>query len=216
MRFEKEAYAVAPNETIQPHIFLTFEGSSEPLLYDNALNPLGVTWNSSDRTVATVSAQGVVTCLKYGTVVITAQTAQFATPITTQVVSVDPLRALWWGEWVVTTWNGDSALANKIYIALNDDATFDLYQNVESQGYASFKGTYVVDESEDGYVLSGSYNDGVALSQAYDLSVELAKLTLKGRGDKVVAVYAKTTIPDYVKDGVSAQASRAVSGKRFL
>ena len=60
------------------------------------------------------------------------------------------------GEWVLTEWNNSKDLPFGIYLQLNEDNTFDLYQHTSNVLWVHYTGTY----SLNGTTLSGVYSDG--------------------------------------------------------
>lgn len=208
LRFEHDDYGVS-SQSIQPRLMIRMTGDAAESVYDPAANPCGVTWSVGDPSVASVSATGVVTRLKEGTTTLTARTSLFSQPVTTTVRFLAASTAAWVGEWMLTSWTGDQSLAGKVYIELKGDNTCDIYQNVNTTGYAKFPGTYAVTERGGVTELSGSYSDGKPWGDSYTFTATADKLTLTGVGTGYVSVYDRTTIPDYVKDGVTVQATRS-------
>ena len=108
--------------------------------------------------------------------------------------------------WELTSWNGDTAIAGSVYLQLEADGTFVLYQNVGNPatmaGYRKFTGTYTLAEDPDrGQVLSGVYSGSVPYQTSY--AVELwteQELQLRSLSDETVSIYARVEIPAYVKE----------------
>ena len=53
--------------------------------------------------------------------------------------------------WMLTRWNGGTELSGKVFLQLNEDMTFALYQCIDTPGYLKLTGTYV----KEGQILSG-------------------------------------------------------------
>lgn len=133
-----------------------------------------------------------------------------------------PLNGEFVGEWKLTAWSDDAdgAIAAgkiQVYLQLDQNGTFTLYQNFKELGFTQLTGTYRYDDATK--TLSGTYTDGsvsVAWGHSYtisDLSSSSMKLTASGKGD--VATYTKTTIPsDLVRDTTKATIEEV--GFRFL
>lgn len=209
LRFEHNEYSVS-SQSVQPRLMIRMTDDADESVYDAAANPFGVTWSVGDPSVASVSAAGVVTRLKEGATTLTARTDGYSQAVTTIVRFTAASAAHWVGEWKLASWTGDQSLAGKVYIELKGDNTCDIYQNVNVTGFAKFSGTYVVAERGGGVTeLSGSYSDGKPWGDSYTFTATADKLTLTGVGTGYVSVYDRTTIPDYVKDGVTVQATRS-------
>ena len=56
--------------------------------------------------------------------------------------------------WMLSRWNGGTELSGKVYLQLNADRTFSLYQSIDVPGYRKLTGTYTI----EGGVLSGILN----------------------------------------------------------
>lgn len=118
--------------------------------------------------------------------------------------------------WELTSWGGSTALAGKVYLQLDDDKTFALYQNINTPGFQKFTGNYAFRTEGEKEVLTGTYSDGEAWKYSYEVvSRTETNLTLKSVGEGVVSEYKATKLPDWVKDGVTDDGSRAVT-ERFL
>ena len=112
---------------------------------------------------------------------------------------------------MLESWKGDKAMAGKVYLELTDAKTFTIYQNINTVGFAKFAGTYAVTVQEGQPVLTGTYADGKSWGESYTFAATDRTLTLTGRTFGYVSVYDSTTIPDYVKDGVTTQATRSTT-----
>jgi hypothetical protein len=121
------------------------------------------------------------------------------------------------GEWVLTEWNGSKELPFGIYIRLNEDNTFDLYQHTLSVLWVHYKGTF----SLNGSTLTGVYSDGTkwndyTIKYSNDSEPKQIKLTRKDDAEDV-SIYTKTEIPAEVIDNAKAPAAvRSAESKRFL
>ena len=121
------------------------------------------------------------------------------------------------GEWVLTEWNGSNNLPFGIYLQLNEDKSFDLYQHTKDVLWIHFTGTF----SLNGNTLSGEYSDGnpwMEYTVQYNNNAEpkQIKLTRKDSSEDV-GIYTATTIPDMVIDQANeAVEVRSVAIERFL
>lgn len=119
--------------------------------------------------------------------------------------------------WVLKSWAGSPDLAGKVYLQLNENNTFVLYQNIEMFGFKKFTGAYTVEAREQGQCLVGVYDNAVAWESVYLIESRTPKqMTLKSLSDEVVSEYASTVIPAQVKDGVVSTTVRAAAEKPFL
>ena len=131
------------------------------------------------------------------------------------------------GSWELTSFNDATNEAKpRVYIALNDNGTFDLYQQFKSVEWVHYKGTYTF----DGTLLSGEYQDGKAWGAAYsvEFAVNPARMRLTRSNGTDISIYtAIEEIPEAVVDetGVIAfdqfesndtKATRSVEDDRFL
>ncbi len=205
LHFAKDRYAFSVGETASPEIYVKFRGVEAETAYDRTTNSLNIKWKVADPTVASVSDAGVVTGLKDGITTLTATTSAYKESFTT-TLAVEAIQSN--DGWVLTSWNGSAELSGKVYISLGEDGAFALYQNIKTPGFTVFKGTYTLSGKE----LSGKYDDNSSWTQSYDADFGATTLTLTGKSDHIVSVYASTRIPDYVKDGITGtQASRSAA-----
>lgn len=111
------------------------------------------------------------------------------------------------GSWMLTSWNNSTELAGKVYLQLNDDNSFELYQSVDTPGFETFTGTYRI--SDD--VLSGKYSTGELWESTYLIRIYTEReLVLESKTDGAISVYRMSGIPDYVRQanpGVRSAAS---------
>ena len=114
------------------------------------------------------------------------------------------------GEWQLIQWNGDAADAFSVYLDLQGDGTFHLYQQVEYSYFEHYTGRF----SADGGVLEGRYTDGTAWSYGFAVTDGGYTLTLTDSKSQEVSVYTRTTVPEEVR---ATQVTRSqTEGKRFL
>ena len=119
------------------------------------------------------------------------------------------------GEWVLTKWNGSDELPFGVYMRLNEDNTFDLYQHTSNVLWVHYTGTY----SLNGTTLSGIYSDGENWAKSYTImyskQAEPKQIMLHSSNDE--GIYTETTIPDAVIDqATDAVVARSSEGERFL
>ena len=102
------------------------------------------------------------------------------------------------GEWVLTEWNNSKDLPFGIYLQLNEDNTFDLYQHTSNVLWVHYEGTY----SLNGTTISGVYSDGESWANDYTIKynkiAEPKQISLTSSNN--VGIYTETTIPDAVID----------------
>lgn len=119
------------------------------------------------------------------------------------------------GEWVLSEWNGSKELPMGVYLRLNENNTFDLYQHTSNVLWVHYSGTF----SLNGSTLSGVYSDGESWATDYTIKynkIADPKQILLTSTDNV-GIYTATTIPDAVIDQASeAVVARSGESKRFL
>lgn len=212
--FEHTSY-VEDGSSVQPALMVRMSNETVARRYDAAANPLSVTWSVGDSSVASVSATGVVTRKTFGSTTLTASTPFWSQPAATEIVfgetAAVPTGLA--GEWMLSSWAGATSMSGKIYMELTDQNQFTLYQNIDTQGFRQFRGTYSLLGVEGTTVLLGSYDDGTPLQDDYKVEVEGDRLTLTAQLSGDVSVYERTTIPDWVKDGQTAAAAAAVRNR---
>lgn len=99
------------------------------------------------------------------------------------------------GEWRLTAWSGGSPLDKEVYLQLNTDRTFVLYQDLVSHGFQRFDGTFAFDSQSA--VIRGTYSDGTSWGGEYiigSLTGDSMQWQMVGTTD--VSTYTRTTIPD--------------------
>ena len=121
------------------------------------------------------------------------------------------------GEWVLTEWNGSAELPMGVYLRLNEDNTFDLYQHTLSVMWAHYSGTF----SLNGTTLTGTYSDGTDWAEysiKYNEKANPKQIKLTRKSDSSdVAVYTATEIPDEVTDQANeVTRSCSVDIEKFL
>ena len=122
------------------------------------------------------------------------------------------------GEWVLTEWNGSKDLPFGIYLRLNEDDSFDLYQHTYNVLWVHYSGTF----SLKGSTLTGEYSDGTKWAeysiQYSDSDPKKIKLTRTSDKDSTdVGIYTSTTIPnEIIEDASEAINVRSVAIEKFL
>lgn len=117
--------------------------------------------------------------------------------------------------WKLVSWNGHTEIAGSVYLQLEDDGTFTLYQqvgNLATAGYRKFTGTYRIEgDDATGQVMSGSYSDGTSWAASYLLESRTSEeLRLRSLPENIVSVYERIVIPEYVKLSPVTVSSRGV------
>lgn len=119
------------------------------------------------------------------------------------------------GEWVMTKHSGKDTDI-QVYIAFNEDSSFDLYQRIYSVVWLHYKGTFTL----EGTTLSGVYSDGKAWGSRYTISYAEApnRIRLTSLDNKSeVAIYTEQAIPEYIVDEAQLPEDvRSVEIERFL
>lgn len=121
------------------------------------------------------------------------------------------------GEWKLTEWNDSKDLPLGVYLCLNDDNTFDIYQHAKDIMWEHYHGTF----SLEGSVLTGTYSDGESWHEYTILYCEEPKLIRLTRTDTSettdVSVYAATKVPNEVKeDATDVVDVRSAAVERFF
>lgn len=104
------------------------------------------------------------------------------------------------GTWHMVSWSNTEATAD-IYLSIESDGTFTLYQRYTTPYYQKFEGTFSYEDS----VLSGTYDDGVAWGDSYNVSfnADNTMMTMVRTSDQNdVSVYEKSEIPDEILSGM--------------
>ncbi len=116
-------------------------------------------------------------------------------------------------EWRLGDWGGETVPFD-VYIAFNEDGSFEIFQRLYTLTYERFAGTYKV----EGDILTGSYENGDNWKCAYKGEVSADGMTLKLHSQEdqsTTGVYLSTVIPDEVKDEAATRAT-AEQGVPFL
>jgi hypothetical protein len=122
------------------------------------------------------------------------------------------------GEWNLNSWADSTEARPQIYIAFNEDGTFELYQQQYSVVWLRYSGTYTL----TGRTLKGSYTDGTPWACDYEVDYgtegEAKYLKLTSATDSAdVAIYGSCEIPtEIVDESRDPEAVRSVAIKRFL
>ena len=116
--------------------------------------------------------------------------------------------------WMLARWDGGTELSGKVFLQLNEDMTFTLYQCIDTPGYQKFTGTY----TREGQVLSGTYSNGTPWESRSYVIEKQTKTALQLRSENdVVSLYTAVEIPAYAKDGVVGAGVRSSgAAKPFL
>ena len=121
------------------------------------------------------------------------------------------------GEWVLIEWNGSKDLPLGVYLRLNENNTFDLYQHTYNVLWVHYDGTFAL----NGSTLTGKYSDGTDWAEytiKYNNEAEPKQIKLTRKGDtEDVAIYSATEIPSVVIDQASEATNvRSVVIEKFL
>lgn len=117
-----------------------------------------------------------------------------------------------WGSWKLSTFCG-AAVDFDVYMTLNDDYTFALYQRTGDYKISKFYGSYTFDPASG--IFGGTYDDGKSWATAYALEdVDDDTLTwVNTANDSEISVYVREDIPATVH---SLDNVRSGNVKRFL
>lgn len=116
--------------------------------------------------------------------------------------------------WMLARWDDSTDLSGKVFLQLNEDMTFTLYQCIDTPGYQKLTGTY----TKEGQVLSGTYSGGTPWESSYAIEKQTAtELQLRSETNDIVSLYTAVEIPAYAKDGVVGAGVRSLgAAKPFL
>nr|WP_290016066.1 lipocalin family protein [uncultured Alistipes sp.] len=98
------------------------------------------------------------------------------------------------GEWRLSAWSGGTDLDKEIYLRLNADRTFTLYQNIVSHGFERFDGTFTFDSQSA--LIRGTYANGTPWGGEYiigALTENSMQWQMAGTSD--IATYTRSVIP---------------------
>lgn len=117
-----------------------------------------------------------------------------------------------WGSWKLATFCG-TAVDFDVYMTLNDDYTFALYQRIGNYEMAKFYGSYTFDAASG--IFGGTYDDGKEWATTYALEeVDENSLTwVNTANENEVSVYVRADIPATVHSLGTVKSGNA---KRFL
>lgn len=119
--------------------------------------------------------------------------------------------------WKLTVWKGSTDLAGKVYLQLDSDGTFALYQSIKYPGFKTFKGTYTVTTKNNVQVLSGKYEDGTPLKRSYEMeSKGTIAMVLRSVEEQIESEYERVEIPAYAKDDDPLTGRAASDEEPFL
>lgn len=120
------------------------------------------------------------------------------------------------GEWELTSFSGSSEAKPRVYLALNEDGSFDMYQQAFSIVWFHYTGTFTY----NGTTLSGVYSDNKPWSAEY--AVSFAKTPNRMRlinktNSNEVSIYNGCEIPSsIIDDAREPENVRSVAIERFL
>lgn len=103
--------------------------------------------------------------------------------------------------WMLTKWKGSTAMSGKVYVEFLPNATFRLYQSIDSPGFQTLEGSYQRTQDAQGReILSGTYTGEIPWSDSYVVDSWTDKeLILQALSDGAVSEYAATVIPDLIR-----------------
>lgn len=121
------------------------------------------------------------------------------------------------GEWQLVRWIGHAPAGDfGVYLELNADGTFNMYQQLEEPVYRLYTGTFTAEDN----VFSGTYSDGDKTeTYSYSISSDGNSLTMTvvGSASADVSVYDRESIPPYVREEADLPLkSETGSVKKFL
>lgn len=113
------------------------------------------------------------------------------------------------GEWHMTeaTAEGNDINMQDVYLCINQDGTFELYQKNESQAvrYDRYTGTCYTSEG----VIYGEYSDGTKWSSKWVYTATSDRLILESYNMLEVDTYEKTVIPEDVRENANTVCTKA-------
>lgn len=111
------------------------------------------------------------------------------------------------GEWMLSSYAGDSSIAGSVYLSFSSSGTFVLYQHINTTEFSRYAGYYNAKKLDGRIYLTGSYADGATWGESeYAGEITDTTLTLTGSDSGLVSIYTKTKIPNYVKTTIAAAA----------
>ncbi len=124
------------------------------------------------------------------------------------------------GEWELTSWSGNNEAKPLIYLILNEDGSFDMYQKIYAYKWVHYDGSFTVLEDN---ILTGEYSDGEKWHGAYTIhyAEDPTRIRLTNvNEEKEVLIYTESVVPASVLEeaqGASQpEAVRSVTVERFL
>ena len=108
------------------------------------------------------------------------------------------------GEWELTSWSDNKEAKPLIYLILNEDGSFDMYQKVNTPKWTHYDGTYSVSEDN---IISGEYSDGEKWHAEYLLTyaVNPTRIRLMNVMEaKEVLIYTESVVPTSVLEEAQA------------
>ena len=118
------------------------------------------------------------------------------------------------GEWKLTSWNASEELPFGVYLRLNEDNTFELYQHTYTVLWVRYTGSF----SLSGSTLSGTYSDGEKWNTyTIKYNSDNTQIQLTNAENNEVSIYSATSIPtEIVEDATEATRVRSVEIEKFL
>ena len=122
------------------------------------------------------------------------------------------------GEWKLIEWNNSKELPFGVYLCLNSDNTFDIYQHTYSVLWVHYHGSFSLEDS----LLRGTYSDGQEWGGTYSIEYceepKLIRLTrTHDSGTTDVCIYEASKVPnEVVDDATEATNVRSIVIERFL
>lgn len=123
------------------------------------------------------------------------------------------------GEWRLASWNADTEAVGtdfEAYVSFKADATFDLYQRIETVHFRHLTGSYRL----DGSTLTGQYADGQEFGGApYEVSFNAAGDTMTFISTSSVGevqIYVRAELPASIMTTKAATEEAATADFRIL
>ncbi|MDE5579091.1 MAG: lipocalin family protein [Alistipes sp.] len=118
------------------------------------------------------------------------------------------------GEWQLTAWSGDQQRPGDIYLRLNADGTFTLYQDINAHGFRQYDGTFAFDPANA--VIRGTYADNTPWGGVYVVGALTAEsMQWQKIGSNDISTYTRTEIPELTIDP-AALTKAAPAAQPFL
>lgn len=121
------------------------------------------------------------------------------------------------GDWKLTHWANKEESALQVYLSLNEDGSFDLYQRIYSVVWLHYEGTFTLENN----TLSGVYSDGKPWKKSYSVSYAEetpTRIRLIDQSDSAdISIYTEGAIPSEIIDEAQPAVNvRSVALDRFL